>query len=48
MAGKLSAKAQKAMVVLEEGRRKAQRLHSLIEQYCTARNSQDSMAQTIR
>lgn len=44
---KVSSKAQKALVVLEEGRRKAQRLYSLIEQYCNTTKNQDSMAQSI-
>lgn len=48
MAGKkMSAKAARAMSVLEEGRRKSQRLHGLIEQYCSAKAGQDSLAQSI-
>ena len=48
MAGKkLSAKAQQTMAVLEEGRRKARRLHGFIEQYCSAHGGQDSLAQSI-
>lgn len=48
MAGKkLSAKAARAMTVIEEGRRKSQRLHSLVEQYCAAKVGQDAIAQSI-
>lgn len=44
---KLSAKAQRAMDTLQEGRRKSQRLHGLIEQFCSAKVGQDAMAQSI-
>jgi nitrate/nitrite-specific signal transduction histidine kinase len=48
MAGlKLSSKAQKAMDTLQLVRRKVERVHSLTEQYCSAKSAQDSMAQSL-
>lgn len=48
MAGKkLSAKAAKAMEVVEQGRRKTQRVKALVEQYCSSKVGQDAIAQQI-
>lgn len=47
MAGKLSAGAQIKLDVLLTARRKWDRVHSLVEQYATARTGQDQYASMI-
>lgn len=47
MAGKLSAKAQQRLDILLQGKRKVDRLYSLIEQYASARSDAEQLAGTI-
>lgn len=47
MAKKVSAKAQRSLEILEEGRRKVDRIYALVEQYAATKKGQAAFAPMI-